>query len=256
MIAGTLAGLFGVGGGLIIVPALVFVFDYNNSIPTELKMHIALGTSLATIIVTSMSSVRAHHKRGAVDWKIFLAIAPGIVLGSLGGAQIAGVVSSFYLQLAFGIFALCVAMQMALGIKPSAKRKLPGRMGLGGAGIIIGTISALAGIGGGCISVPFLTSCKVPVHKAVATSAAIGLPIAIAGTIGYILSGMKQVILPAWSTGYIYWPAVLGIVSTSFIFAPLGANLAHRLSPQKLKKAFAGFLGVVSVMVIRSAFLS
>jgi uncharacterized membrane protein YfcA len=236
--AGLLAGLLGVGGGLVIVPVLAFSFAAQG-MDNEVLMHLAVGTSLATIIFTSSSSVYAHHRRGAVEWGVFRAITPGIVLGGLLGAVIARWLPTLSLRTLFGVFELIVALQMALNLKPAAHRGLPGRWGMGGAGMVIGTLSSLVGIGGGTLSVPFLLWCNVAMQRAIATSAACGLPIAVAGATGFVLAGWHHPQLPAWSSGYLYWPALLGISAASVLFAPLGARLAHSMPTLLLKRLFA-----------------
>jgi uncharacterized membrane protein YfcA len=220
--AGTVAGLLGVGGGLIIVPALVFLLGQQG-------INIAIGTSLATIVITSVSSTWAHHRHGAVQWPVFARLSPGIVIGALLGAVIADYMSAILLRQVFGVFELLVAVQMAMGARPDAHRAVPAKAEMFGAGSVIGGISSVVGIGGGTMTVPFLVWCNVSMRKAVATSAACGLPIAIAGASGYILTGWNESTLPEWSSGYVYWPAFAGIVIMSVIFAPLGAYLAHRL---------------------------
>ena len=249
--AGTLAGLLGVGGGLVIVPILALSFAAQGIHP-EVQMHLAVGTSLATIIFTSLSSVYAHHKRGAVAWPAFLTITPGIVIGALCGALIARYIPTPSLRTLFGIFELFVALQMALSLKPSAHRGLPGKAGMSGAGIVIGTVSALVGVGGGTLTVPFLLWCNVTIQRAIATSAAVGLPIAVAGAIGFVINGWGHGKLPEWSSGYLYWPALLGIVAASVLFAPLGARLAHTLPTSLLKRLFALLLfGLALRMLLR-----
>ena len=237
-IAGTLAGLFGIGGGLIVVPALVLVFT-SQGVANHVLMHLAIGTSLATIVTTASSSVRAHHKRGAIDWNAFRRIAPGIVVGAI--------CDSNTLRLAFACFLVAVATQMIINRQPAAHRQLPGIFGMSLAGSVIGTISSMMGVGGGTMSVPFLSWCNVPMRNAVATSAAIGLPIAIGGAISFAVTGWNEPGLPRFSLGYINLPAYIGIVITGILFAPLGASLAHRLNPVLLKRAFAVFLYIVAV---------
>lgn len=252
--AGTIAGLFGVGGGLIIVPALVLVYTALGIAP-EILTHMAVATSLATIVITSISSIRTHHLKGAVVWPVFVAMAPGILLGSWLGGVTAHLLPGAWLQLLIGIFALVIAMRMWLagmrrGQLPTDGSRLPGKPGLSAAGAVIGWASAIFGIGGGSLTVPFLTRCRVQMQRAVATSAAAGLPIAVAGAISFAVQGWGEPRLPAWTSGYIYWPAFLGIVLASAPFARIGANLAHRLSPQMLKNCFAGLLCVIGLRFI------
>ena len=251
--AGILAGLLGIGGGLVIVPILVFTLPHMG-IPQENLMNIALGTSLASIIFTSISSMKAHDKRGAVRWDIFWTITPGILLGTFIGALSTTIMPTNILKAIFVIFLYYVAVNMLFGLKPKASRQVPGKKGLFGAGSIIGLFSSLVGIGGGTLSVPFLTMCNVEMHVAIGTAAAIGLPIALAGTAGNIFGGLGVEGLPAWSIGFVYLPALAGIVSASMFTAPFGAKLAHSLPVAKLKKIFALLLIVVATRMLISIF--
>jgi uncharacterized membrane protein YfcA len=208
-LAGVLAGLLGVGGGLVIVPALTFAFTAQQ-IPEQHILHLALGTSLATIIFTSVSSVRAHHKRGAVIWPIVLKVSPGIVLGTFLGSWAAAALSGRFLKGFFVLFLYYVASQMLLNIKPKPTRQIPGPGGMFLAGNVIGGVSSWVGIGGGTLSVPFMVWCNVEAIKAIATSAAIGFPIAVSGAAGYITSGWSAAGLPAHSLGFVYLPALIG----------------------------------------------
>ncbi|WP_410499592.1 sulfite exporter TauE/SafE family protein [Chitinibacter sp. S2-10] len=245
LIAGFLAGLLGVGGGLVIVPALLVVF-HRAGIAPELHQHLALGTSLATIAFTGLASVRAHHARGAVQWDIVRQITPGIVLGTFIGAQIAGLISTQALQWLFVVFAYSVAAQMLLDLKPKPSRQLPRCGGMFGVGSVIGMISSWVGIGGGSLSVPFLSACNVPVKTSIGTSSAIGVPIALAGAAGYLYGGWGIASLPSMTAGYIYIPALAGIVLASFPMAKFGAAAAHRLPVATLKKCFAVLLIVLA----------
>jgi len=251
---GIVAGLFGVGGGLIIVPALVFIFSSTQlngpAIPANLVMHIAIGTSLATIMITSLSSMRAHHRHGGVLWPVVVQLTPGIIVGTLIGAAVVNNLPNHTLRIFFGIFELVVAVQMGFGLKASPHRQLPGWFGASAMAVIIGAVSAVVGIGGGTLTVPFLTWCNVNIRQAVATSAACGLPIAMAGTIGFMLTGWGKTELPAWSSGYIYWPAFAGIALASVLFAPLGAKLAHTLPTATLKRYFAIFLALLGLRML------
>ncbi|PCJ12599.1 MAG: hypothetical protein COB04_17520 [Gammaproteobacteria bacterium] len=244
--AGVIAGLLGVGGGLIIVPSLVFLFA-EQGMAVGVLTHVAIGTSLATIVLTSISSIRTHHLNQGVRWEIFRVLMVGIVVGALLGAVMADSIQGPILQKLIGVFAVLVATQMAFGLKPSASRDVPGSGGLVAAGGLIGSVSAIFGIGGGSLSVPILTYYSVPIRQAVGTSAACGLPIAVAGAIGFIVTGWGEQDLPEGATGYVYWPAFLGIVTTSIICARIGAKLAHRIPAVMLKRVFSAVLFVVGL---------
>jgi uncharacterized protein len=239
-VAGILAGLLGVGGGIVIVPALTFIFTAQRLSP-EYTVHLAVGTSLATILFTSVASSRAHHGRGAVDWPIVRSISPGIVVGTLAGSWVAAQMTTRFLKGFFVAFIAYVALQMLLDIRPKPSRSLPGGMTVTGVGGIIGGISSLVGIGGGSMSVPFLVWCNVAMHRAIGTSAAIGFPIAAAGAAGYVANGFAMP-LPPLCVGFVYLPALVGVACASFITAPLGARMAHRLPVGGLKKIFAVLL--------------
>lgn len=250
VIAGFVAGLLGVGGGLIIVPILIVIFNSNN-FSQDVIVHMAIGTSLATIIFTSISSVHAHHFRHkAVRWDIVKQLTPGIIIGALAGAVVADFVSAKILQQFFGFFELFVAIQMALNIKAHAARTLPRRTGMVTAGSAIGVVSSIVGIGGGTLTVPFLSWCNVKMQEAVATSSACGFPIAIAGCVGFVITGWNESALPAYTFGYIYWPAFLSIVISSMLMAPVGAWLAHRLSATKLKRFFSLVLFLLGLKML------
>jgi uncharacterized membrane protein YfcA len=249
--AGVMAGLLGVGGGLIIVPVLAWIF-HGQPINEAMVMHLAIGTSLATIVVTSTSSVRAHHQRGAVLWPTVWRLTPGIVIGAWVGAAIADTLPSAALSKIFAVFVLMVSAQMAFGAKPAPQRELPGTVGMTLMGGIIGVVSAIVGIGGGSLTVPFLNWCNVAIRQAVATSAACGLPIALAGTLGFIVTGLNKPDLPAWSLGYVYGPALIGVAFTSMLTAPLGAKWAHTLPTEILKKVFAVFLAIIGARMLLS----
>jgi len=247
-LAGTLAGLLGVGGGLVIVPALVWAFR-DAGFPEQAIMHLAVGTSLATIVFTSASSVRAHQRRGAVRWDLMRRLAPGVVVGVLGGAALAGVLSTRSLAVVFGLLEVLIAAYMVWGGRSRAGTGAPGPAGMSLAGCGIGLVSGLAGIAGGTMSVPLLVWWQTPIHAAVATSAAVGFPIAVAGTLGFVVTGWTAD-LPPWSLGYVYLPALLGIAATSVLFAPLGATLAHRLRTGVLRRVFAVFLALVGIRML------
>lgn len=253
LVAGLLAGLLGIGGGLVIVPALSIIFA-KTQMPQQYIIHMALGTSLATIVFTSISSLSAHHKRGAVIWPVVFNITPGIIVGTLIGSWVVSKLSTTFLKGFFGLFLFYAATQMLLGIKPKPSRQIPGFYKLFGAGKIIGLFSSLVGIGGGTISVPFLVWCNTAMHKAIGTSAAIGFPIAVAGAVGYIINGIGIDILPKNTLGFIHIHALIGISAASILTAPIGARLAHSLPIDKLKKVFAILLYIVASRMILSIF--
>ncbi len=251
-LAGLSAGLFGVGGGLVIVPALIYCFELQAVSPL-VAVQLAVGTSLASIVFTSISSVHAHHRHGNVDWATWRLLAPGIAFGVLGGVALAAWLPGGQLKLVFGIFALLIALQMALGLTPPASRSLPSRPITALVAGVIGFLSALFGIGGGSLTVPFLSWCNVRMQSAVATSAACGLPIAVVGALSNVYAGYDRLELPSWSSGFVYWPALLAIILCSTPCAKLGANLAQRLPARRLKQCFALFLFMVGSHFIYGA---
>lgn len=244
--AGVLAGLFGVGGGIIIVPVLVLSFTAQGIDPAVLT-HLAVGTSLATIVFTSINSVLEHQRKGAVLWPVFTWMTLGILLGAGLGSLTAAAIQGPLLQKIIGVFAIVIAIQMGLELKPKAGRAVPGKLGLTAAGGVIGWASAIFGIGGGSLTVPFLTWRSVSMQQAVATSAACGLPIAAASALSFMVIGWGEPQLPEWSAGFVYLPAMAGIAITSMFFARFGARLAHKLSPRLLKRLFALLLLCVGV---------
>jgi uncharacterized membrane protein YfcA len=250
--AGVLAGLLGVGGGLVIVPMLTFIFTAQQ-MPPEHILHLALGTSLASIMFTSISSLRAHHRRGAVDWTVVRRITPGILAGTFFGSWVAAQLSTGFLKVSFVVFTYYVATQLLLDIRPHPHRQLPGSAAMFGVGGAIGGVSGLIGIGGGSMSVPFLVWCNMPMHNAIGTSAAIGFPIALAGAAGYIINGLGAP-LPPHSLGFVCLPALLGVSAASMLTAPLGARLAHSLPIGGLKKIFALLLIVMGTKLLLSLF--
>ncbi len=248
--SGFLAGLLGIGGGMLMVPFITFILA-GRGVEADLAVKMAIATSMATIIFTSISSVRAHHKRGAVRWDVVKGLAPGIVLGSaIASLGIFALLKGSWLALFFAAFVGFSATQMLLDKKPKPTRTLPGTSGLLGAGGVIGLLSGLVGAGGGFVSVPFMTWCNVSIHNAVATSAALGFPIALANAAGYVVSGMGVQNLPAGSMGYIYLPALAVIATVSVLTAPLGVKAAHALPVKSLKRAFAGILYVLAAYML------
>lgn len=251
--AGFFAGLLGVGGGLIMVPALVMLFQ-QIGLPREVVFQLALGTSMATILFTSVSSLRAHHRHGAVIWPVVRSISPGILLGTVAGTWIARQLSVHALAVFFAGFMVLVALQMTLDFRPKAARSLPGDLGVATVGSMIGIVSSLAAIGGGAMTVPFLCWCNVPMRRAIGTSAAVGFPIALGGTLGYIVNGMSIATLPVWSLGFVYLPALACILATSLIAATMGARAAHRLPVPTLRKIFSTLLVLLAAKMLIELF--
>lgn len=248
-IAGLLAGLFGAGGGMVMVPALALVLPAQG-VPPDATMQVAVATSLAVISATSISSMLSHQRHGAVLWPVVRWMALGLVAGAVAGAYLADQLASRTLALIVGAGALLVAAQMFFQLQPSAAAPLPGRGGLVAAGSIIGTLSALVGIGGGSLTVPFLSWRGVDIRQAVGTSAACGVPIAWAGALGFMLAGWDRTDLPAPHLGYVSLQGFAGLAVASVALAPLGARLAHRLPPRQLKRGFALLLSGVGLKML------
>ncbi len=251
LLSGLLAGLFGVGGGVVVVPALILLFTHVG-LGGDWIPHLAVGTSLATIIGTGAASAAAHHRRGSVRWDLFARLAPGIVIGAWAGAWLAGVLPELWLKRIFALFLAFVGLRMLIPSRRHGTRALPGAAGIWAAGGGIGALSALVGIGGGTLTVPFLNGRGIDMRKAVGTSAACGLPIAIAGAIGFVVVGWGRDGLPALSTGFVYWPAVAAILLASMPSAPLGARLAHALPVDLLKRIFGVLLLLVAARLALS----
>jgi uncharacterized membrane protein YfcA len=251
--AGFVAGLFGIGGGTIMVPLLAMLFEAQQ-FPADHVLHLALGTSMAAIIFTAISSARAHDKHGAVIWPVVMRIVPGILLGTMIGTLLAAHISSRGLAIFFACFILYIALQMFVSFKPKPSRELPLTAGIIAAGTLIGGLSSLVAIGGGILTVPFLTWCNVRMQDAIGTSAAVGIPIAVGGSLGYIWNGMHASGLPAGSLGFVYLPALLFVMSASILTAPLGARLAHRLPVQSLKRLFAALLVALAAKMLHGLF--
>jgi uncharacterized membrane protein YfcA len=243
--AGFVAGLFGVGGGLLLVPVLLFLFDAQH-FPAAYAMHMALGTSMATILFTSSSSTHKHHQHGAVNWQAVRNITPGILLGTALGTLSAASISPLGLGIFFALFVYFAAAQMLLEARPKPSRQLPGFAGMSLVGTFTGWVSSLVSIGGGTIAVPFLVWCNLPIRNAIGTSAAIGFPVAVGGSIGYIATGLGIHALPAPHLGFVYLPALLWVAIASLVTAPLGARAAHRMKVGLLRKLFAILLAALA----------
>lgn len=246
---GVLAGLLGIGGGMVIVPAMIWLAP-KLGVPSDYVMHVALGTSMATICFIAVSSARSHHKRGSVSVPLLKVLIPGIAIGGLLGAVIAKVMNTEWLAWIFSVFAMLVGIKMLAGLTPQAKgdkavshQRVP-------AGIVMGAVSSLVGIGGGSVVVPYLLYHKEKLVTAIGTAAACGLPLAIMATVGYIITGWQIDELPAYHLGYVYWPAMIAIALGSVITAPFGAYLAHKLPTKVIKRIFAVLLIVVAIKII------
>jgi uncharacterized membrane protein YfcA len=249
LFAGLLAGCFGIGGGLVVVPVMVWVFTLMD-VGDSVLMHLAIGTSLATIVPTSLSSIYAHHQRNAVQWPIFAKLVPGILAGGLAGAALANELNFPQLKTLFSFLLLIIAVYIFVDRKPVGHRALPGRVWMTAAGFGIGAVSALGGIGGGVLTNPFLLWCSVGIRQSVATAAACTLPVALAGSTGFILAGLHADGLPQFSSGYVYWPAVAGMAVAGLFGAPLGAAIAHNAPTAGLRRALAVLLMIVGLTIL------
>ena len=246
---GFFSGLLGIGGGSAMVPVLAFVFSAKGF---DDAVHLALGTAIATMLFTSVSSVRSHHLHNAVNWRVLRAMAAGVVAGTFGGALLAGKLDVRLLSVAFTALIYYFSFQMLRSQTPRAERTIPGATAMSAFGAFIGVISSLSATGGASLVVPFLVKRNLAVHEAIGTAAAVGWPIAAAGAAGYVISGWNSAGLPSWSLGYVYLPALAGVVIASVIVAPLGATIAHRTPGKTLKKLFALVLfALATTMLIK-----
>jgi uncharacterized membrane protein YfcA len=246
---GFLAGLLGIGGGAIAVPMLVWVFGAQG-LPAEHVMRLALGTSMAVILFTSFSSMLAYRRRGDVDWSVVRAMAPGILTGAFGAALAAAYIPARGLALIFAVLASYVALQMWLELRPPPSRALPGAAGMFGAGAGIGIASSLFSVGGAFLTVPFLAWCNVPIRRAIGTAAGNGFPIAIAGTAGYVLQGLRMEGLPPATLGYVYLPGLAIIAVASMALAPVGTRVAYRLPVKTLRRILAVIIGAMALRTL------
>lgn len=248
-VTGFLAGLFGVGGGLLLVPVLLLMFDAQQFTAAH-TMHLALGTSMSTILFTSIASMHKHHQHGAVNWQVVRRITPGILFGTAIGALTASAIPAKGLGIFFALFVYFAAAQILLDKRPHPSRQLPTFAGMSFAGTLTGWLSSLVSIGGGTIVVPFLVWCNVPIRHAIGTAAAIGFPIAVGGTIGYIAVGWNSPGLPGPHLGYVYLPALFWVAFATVLTAPLGAKAAHRMKVELLRKLFAVLLIVLATKLL------
>ncbi len=248
---GFFAGLLGIGGGAIMVPLLVMLFDAQG-LPREHILHLAVGSAMATILLTSISSVRAHSQRGALRWDLVKAMTPGMLLGGLAGSAVAGSIPTRLLALLFSILIFFAAVNILIERKPAPSRALPRAGVFFFGGFVISGASAFVAIGGALMTVPFLVYCQVPILQAIGTAAALGFPIALASSIGFVASGLANPGLPPWSLGYVYLPAFAGITITSVLFAPLGAYVTHRMPTRILRRVFACLMFALAIKMMAS----
>jgi uncharacterized protein len=246
---GVFAGMLGIGGGTMLVTLMVFAFGAQG-FPTDCVLHLALGTAMATIIPTSIASFRAHHKHEAVRWDIVRAAAPGLILGAIAGTLIANDLPSKDLALVFVAFAYCAGAQMILDVKPKAAWQIPGPRVVGIVGALVGTLCALVGAAGGIITIPLMTMFNVPMRHAIGTSAAFGLPVAMAGTAGYVWSELSAKHLPSQALGYVFVPALIAVVLGTALTVPAGARLAHRMPVAALKRIFGIILWILATKML------
>lgn len=247
--AGLMSGLLGIGGGLIVVPGLAFLLRYED-IPHHLIMHMAIGTSLATMILTSISALVSHIRRKVVFWPIYRLLMPGIVVGTVVGATIANFLDTRVLEILFALFILYMSFRLLIVKHFDGRSELPGAPVMSMAGFTVGLKSGLLGVGGGALTVPFLTYCNVSIRTAVVVSAATSLTVAIMGTITFMITGVYSSNLPVHSTGFVYWPACIPIMILSLLVTPLGVKLSHHLSINTLKFIFGIFLLAVGIQML------
>jgi uncharacterized membrane protein YfcA len=253
LFVGFFAGLLGIGGGLILVTLMVYLFTLQG-FPVDRLLHLALGTSMASIIFTSIASLRAHHKHGAVRWDILRAAIPGLIAGTLIGTFVADQLKSKYLAIFFVVFVYYSALRMFANAKPKPTRQLPGKAGTSATALVVGLVSSLVGVGGGVMTIPLMSLCNVPMRQAIGTSAALGLPIAVAGTAGFILTGLDKDHLPPMSLGYVYLPALIGIVIGTLVTVPWGARITQSMPVTMLRKIFAVILFILATRMLWSLF--
>jgi len=244
--AGLIAGLLGIGGGLLIVPCLAIILPYEG-VPPEFVMHMAVATTLAITVFTSLSAIRAHVKHGGILVDVFKKMVIGLLVGAMLGAMVAIFIPSHILKIIFGVVAFLIAARMGFNVQPKPHHKVPGKMGLSIAAVILSFASSLVGLAGGVLVVPYLARCNVLMNNAVSTSAACTLPIAFSGGMTFLIIGLYQPGLPHWSLGYVFLPALAGIAVMSMVFAPIGARLSKILPPETLKRIFAVFLVLVGI---------
>lgn len=246
-LAGLMAGLFGIGGGVVIIPALAAIFLHHAEIPTNLVMQMAVGTSLATIVITAVSSSIAHHKHNAVMWSQVRIMVPGLIAGTVIGVIIVSFLPSSFLRVFFAIFLASLGVHIFINYSPATVQQGPSDKAVKWGSVAIASLSSILGVGGGTLLVPFLMYCQLDMRQAIGTSVACGFVISIVASLCFIITGWLSGIHLQHSTGYIYWPAFAGIAIASVLFAPVGAALAHQLPRDILKRIFAVFLLIMAV---------
>lgn len=252
-VSGVLAGMLGIGGGMILVPFMIIVFNHQQ-FDQAIIVHMAIATGMATILFTSLSAIRAHHQHGTIDWKLVIALSPGIIAGGLiGGSELFDAFPTSWLSLFFAIFIVYTSIQMFINKKPQPGRQLPGKLGLFSFGAFTGALSSLLGAGGAFVTVPFMIWCNVKPHVAMASASGLGFPIAVATTIGYVLGSWNHPGLPSGSIGYIYLPAVACIVVASVFTAPIGAKMARNMNTVNLKRVFGGMLFFLAAFMLNES---
>jgi len=250
---GFLAGLLGIGGGMTLVPVLAAMFTAQHFAPGH-TVHLALGTGMASIMFTSSASVRTHHRLGGVDWSLVRRMGPGMVIGTLLATTLSGRLPQRALALAFALIVYAGATQILLGRKPSAARTLPGTLPIVAIGVLIGAVCGLVSAGGAFMTVPFMLFCGVAMTTAIGTGAALGVPVAVVGTLGYVLSGWRVADLPPLALGFVHVPALLAIVAGSVLTAPVGARAAHRMPVATLRRIFAVLLYMLATKMLWTYF--
>lgn len=245
--AGLMAGLLGIGGGMVVVPALAFIFQHHHLVPETMTMHFAAGTSLMVMVVTSQSAVRAHYRLGEILWPIFNRLWPGLVVGTILGALIADQIPSYGLRIIFGLFLLYVSYKMFMGRHRIHSRQFPKPWINNLVSCVIGFKSGLLGIGGGALTVPYLTYCGINIRKITPISSLCTMTVAIIGSFAFMITGSNEIGIPAYASGYVYWPAAIWVAIPSAMFAPIGARLTYSLPVNKLKNGFIVFLLLTAI---------
>ncbi|KTC86946.1 sulfite exporter TauE/SafE family protein [Legionella brunensis] len=249
--AGLISGILGIGGGIIVVPSLLFIFYRNPAFPPELIMHMAAGTSLAVMVFTTQSSLRAHAKANGILWDVYKRLCPGIVLGTIGGALLANQLPTNWLKILLGLFLLGIAIKMLLNIHVTPAQKSPKLWSTRAISFLIGLNSGLLGIGGGTLIIPYLSYCGLELRKIIPLSTLCTMTVALLGALTFIIAGSQESQLPVYSTGYVYWPAVICLAVLSSVFAPVGARMTYIVPVKQLKYGFIIilFLSAINLLI-------